>query len=137
MEEIISNNTTNSIVVKEEKSVLSKIWEKLVNLGVAIQEVNVDLTKTRIKVLSVFCPELKPILLPVEEFYKSDSGKKYLEGRKQGFRLAGNILKGETDEAKKQCQEMVESISSESGEKMIDDINGMVKDINSAGGMQK
>lgn len=144
MEEGISlnqkNNSINSVTVKEDKKLLAKIWDKMVDLGVSVQETKINMRPTQIKILSVFCPELKPIVEPVTRFYESDSGKKYLEGQKEGIRIAGNVLKGDTDEAKKQCQEMLDSINSENGDNMVNmanDINGMLTEIKEAGGMQR
>lgn len=125
------NNQTNSLVVKEDKKKVAKIWKKVVNMGTTVEKAKIKTTPFMLKVASVFVPELAPILLPLSKFMKSKSGKKWMEGTTKGIDAAGDLLTGKTEEAKAKINENIDFLNSEEGTEYLNDVK------NTVGGMVK
>ena len=125
---------TNSLVVKEKKNTVAKIWNKIVGAHVKYQKTSLKMAPLTLKVVSIIEPEAAPVLKPLSKFLKTKGGKKFTEVMSNSYDAMGNLLTGKVDEAKNQFKNNISNISSEEGLKSIsgmkdtiDEIKGMTK----------
>ena len=125
---------TNSLVVKEKKNTVAKIWNKIVGARVKYQKTSLKMAPLTLKVVSIIEPEAAPVLEPLSKFLKTKEGKKFTEVMSNNYDAMGNLLTGKVDEAKNQFKNNISNISSEEGLKSIsgmkdtiDEIKGMTK----------
>ena len=125
---------TNSLVVKEKKNTVAKIWNKIVGTHVKYQKTSLKMAPLTLKVVSIIEPEAAPVLKPLSKFLKTKEGKKFTEVMSNNYDAMGNLLTGKVDEAKNQFKNNISNINSEEGLKSIsgmkdtiDEIKGMTK----------
>ena len=118
-----------SIIVKEKKEKVLKLWKKAVKMGVKVEQFRMDAAPFVLKVVSIFVPEAAPITAPLAAFLSSKSGKKFREIAKKNEAAMGKAITGDFEEAKEDFKNSFSSISSDEGLEMATDIKNTVEEI--------
>lgn len=119
----------NSIVVKEKKGTVAKLWKGAVKTGVSIEKLKLKAAPFVLKVVSIFAPECAPVCLAIEKFLKSDAGKKYMEVADRNFDALESGLTGDFEGAKNHIEENLDSLSGGEGETLINGIKDTVDEV--------
>ena len=115
--------------VKEKKDTVAKLWSKLVKTGVAIEKTKMQATPFMLKVASFAMPELAPVLEPLSKFFKTGTGKKWMEKMTKNYDAMGDALTGNTQPFKDNVKETIGLLNSEEGEKYIKESMDMVNEV--------
>ena len=114
-----------TIVLKEDRSTVKKMWEGIVNFKVKANQIFIKGTPVLFAVSSVFAPEAAPALLAVATFLETKTGQDLLKFAMKTEEISGDVWKGDTTEAKDKINQGLEDM-------LKSDINyaEVLKDVN-------
>ena len=106
METIMTENgTVQAIVVKEDKKLVKRMWDGIVDTKVMVNKVLIKGIPISCVVASVFAPEAAIVLLPTALFFQSKTGKKFLNFAMNSEEVSGEFWKGNFEEASNRVEE--------------------------------
>lgn len=120
---------TNVLAVKEEKGTIKKIWEKIVNANVKRQQMHLKSAPITLAVVSVFVPEVAPVLTKISEFLKTDTGKRLIEITNKGYESVGEVLKGNMESVEEEYKKGLNLFSENEAGKMALDVRNLIGEI--------
>ena len=102
-----------AIVLKEDVSVIQKIWKEIVNLKVKSNQLFIKGAPALCVVCSVFAPEAAPALLALAAFLNSNTGKKLLNFAMKTEEITGDVWQGDLGTAKEKIDNGLDSMLKE------------------------
>ena len=120
---------TKAIVCKEDKSTMSKIWDKMVDRYIKGEKNKIKHAPFALKIISILEPESAPILKPIEEFLKTDEGKKFTEIATNNYDALGSVMKFDFSTAKEQYGDSLKKLETEEGIGMIQGLKDTIVEV--------
>lgn len=119
-----------TVVIKENKSNLAKMWSMLVDSHINIAKAKLKMAPFTLKIVSVFAPEAAPVLVPLSKFLNTDTGKKLRQMGEKTEDALSAFLKGNSNEAFDIIKENFD-ISPEEVDSMTGDISNVYNNVKS------
>lgn len=130
--------TTQAVVVKEDKKTLVKIWDRMSKSFKREMKVKRKLGPVALTIVSVIYPETAPIMLALSKFLKSKPADELEKIESELFDAVSDYLNGDKESAKERIDEVLNYITSDDGIKDMQDAKRDIDDmIELSGGMTK
>ena len=121
-----NNNGNDMILFKESRKMMENMRKKALKKEINQNRRMIKHAPLTLKILSIFKPELAPVLKPLSDFLKSDSGKKVTEVALNNCDAMDNAIDGNIEEAKERIKGSFDMIKSEEGLNSLVDLKNFI-----------
>lgn len=129
-----NNEGSSAIVVKEDKSKLKKIWDKVVDGYVQHEKFQLKMMPAAVKICTFIAPEADPILVPLGAFLSTGAGKRVLDIASGNYDALGAAAKGDFSQLSDRISVVFDFMKSSDGKDTLEAITEIAKE---SGGMHK